>query len=159
MVADKMVGKQTHPYDPRFRKASSVSNSSLLGATQANSNKGLKGSQTLAGIGWNEVEWDGVEHKMSTISCLPRAIHRGTHPVRDEKPSVDRYLKPRKRFCPHSRIHLMSFLYHCVGDKWSISMRLTIPDTLAQASRSSSGCSRYSSSAFLSRFPLLFVVT
>jgi len=53
----------------RFRKAFSVPSSSLLRLTQAQSSQGSRETQTLAGVGWDELERGRVEHKMSTIGC------------------------------------------------------------------------------------------
>ena len=43
-------------YDPRFRKSSSTSNSSLLRLPQANSSKGLGEIPSLTGVGPSGVE-------------------------------------------------------------------------------------------------------
>ncbi len=52
----EMVGGQIQSYEKRFRKAFSLSYSSPLRLIQAQSNRGLLETRTLAGVGWNELE-------------------------------------------------------------------------------------------------------
>ncbi len=44
--------------------------SSILRLIPAYSSQGLRKTRTLAGVGWNELEGGGVEHKMSTVAMF-----------------------------------------------------------------------------------------